>query len=81
MDEITLFLAILITGLAALLFIVSLFSSYRLRNVKFFLIGLAFLALIIKGLLLVFEYTHEDTIGLIIDLVLLILLYFAIVKK
>jgi hypothetical protein len=81
MDEITLFLSMLIIGLASILFIVSSLSSYRLRNFKFFLISFAFLAFILKGFLLIFEFISQDKIGLIIDVVIIILLYFAIVKK
>lgn len=81
MDEITLFLTILITGLSLLMFIVSLISTCRVRNFKFLIIGFAFIGFIIKGLLLLFEYISQDEIALIIDFTVIILLYFAIIKK
>jgi len=81
MDEIILFLSIVITGLSALLFVVSAASFYRLRATKLLIINLAFLAFIIKGFLQIFEFITQTRIGLILDLVVIILLYFAVVKK
>lgn len=81
MDEITLFLSILIAGLSTLLFIVSAASYYRLRVLKLLIINLAFLAFIIKGILLSLEYISQARFGLILDLTIIILLYFAVVKK
>ena len=81
MEEITLFLSILIAGLSTLLFIVSAASYYRLRVLKLLIINLAFLAFIIKGILLSLEYISQARFGLILDLTIIILLYFAVVKK
>jgi hypothetical protein len=81
MDEITLFLAIVISGLSILLFIVSLFSYIRLQNIKLLLVSLAFFAFIVKGILLILEILNQGRLGMIIDLVVLILLYFAVAKK
>lgn len=81
MDEITLFLSILIAGLSTLLFIVSAASYYRLRVTKLLIINLAFLAFIIKGILLSLEIINQARIGLILDLAVIILLYFAVAKK
>ncbi len=81
MDEITLFLSILIAGLSAILFIVSMISTARLRKIKLLLVGTAFIAFIIKGLLLTFEYISQDQIGMVLDIVVILLLYFAIIKK
>ena len=81
MDEITLFLSILIAGLSTILFIVSMISTARLRNIKFLLVGSAFLVFAIKGLLLFFEFLVQENIAMILDIVIIVLLYFAIVKK
>jgi len=81
MDEIILFLSIVITGLSALLFVVSAASYIRLKAGKLLIINLAFLAFIIKGFLTIFEYITQSRIGLILDLIIIILLYFAVAKK
>jgi len=81
MDEITLFLSIVIAGLSTLLFIVSAASYYKIRSTKLLIINLAFLAFIIKGILLIIGYISQHRIGLFLDLAILILLYFAIIKK
>jgi len=81
MDEITLFLSIIIAGLSLLLFIVSAIAFYRLRATKLLIINLAFLGFIIKGVLLTLEFISQSRIGLIIDLGIIVLLYFAVIKK
>lgn len=81
MDEITLFLIIVTTGLSALLFIVSAAACFKLRVLKLLIINLAFLAFIIKGFLQIIEIFSQGRLGLIIDLIILILLYFAVIKK
>ena len=81
MDEITLFLAILIVGLSTLLFVLSLVAYIRLQNFKLLLISFAFFAFIIKGSLLITEYLSQGRFGLVIDLIILVLLYFAVAKK
>jgi hypothetical protein len=81
MDEITLFFSILIAGVSAIVFIISLISTIKLKNIKFLLVGIAFFAFLIKGLLLAFEVITQDNIGIVLDILVVVLLYFAIVKK
>jgi hypothetical protein len=81
MDEISLFLSILIAGVSTILFIISIISTIKLKDVKFLLVGIAFLAFIIKGLLLTFEFLNQEKIGMILDITVVVLLYLAIVKK
>jgi hypothetical protein len=81
MDDITLLLSILIAGFSGLLFIVSIAAYNRIRSVKLLFISLAFFMFIVKGLLLIFEIFVQDKIMIAIDFVILILLYFASVKK
>lgn len=81
MDDILLLLSILITGFSLLLFFVSMISYLKLRVSKFILIGIAFLGFTIKGILLLFEFISQGQIPLILDLFVIILIYFAIIKK
>ena len=83
---ISLFLTVVMTGLSALLLMVSMVSSYRLRNVKLMLISIAFICFFIKGLrlclqmLLDFEIIRQNNIVLVFDLVVITALYFAAIK-
>jgi hypothetical protein len=81
MEGITLFLSIAVTGFALLLLIVSTAAYLRLRNMKFIFVGAAFLTFFIKGILLIAGIVGQNEIGSGIDFVILILLYFAAVKK
>jgi len=81
MDELTLFLAIIVAGFAFLLSIVSLLSYYRLRSYKLLFVNVAFLVFFIKGILTIFSFLIQDELGLIIDFMILIFLYLAIIKK
>ena len=81
MDEITLFLSIIIAGFSLLLAIVSFVAYHRLKATKLFLIGLAFLAFVVKGVLAVVGILNQDKITLGIDFLILIFLYFATIKK
>jgi hypothetical protein len=81
MDEVTLFLSIVIAGLSTLLFIVSAVAFHRLRVLKLLIINLAFFVFIIKGLLLIFEIISQDQFGLFLDIAIIVLLYFAVVKR
>ena len=81
MDEITLFLSIVIAGFSLLLSIVSFVAYYRLHATKLFLVGMAFLAFVIKGVLVVTGFLNQDELGLGIDFVILVFLYFATIKK
>ena len=81
MEDVFLFISIIMAGLAGLLLIVSFASWYRLRNIKLFFVSLAFLAFLIKAVLLIFEIIIQDDAVIIIDFVILFLLYFSVVKK
>jgi len=81
MEDIVLLLTLLIAGFSILLFAVSIISYSRLKVTKFLIIGLAFLGFFAKAILLLLEYVVQDQIALIIDLIIIILLYLAIVKK
>jgi len=81
MDEITLFLSIIIAGFSLLLAMVSMVAYYRLRAIKLLLVSMAFLAFVVKGVLIVIGIVNQDTLALGIDFVILVLLYFATIKK
>jgi len=81
MDEIALLLSILIAGFSILLFIISIVAYYRLQATKLLIVSFAFLAFVIKGSLILAEILSQETLALVIDLVILLILYFAIVKK
>jgi len=81
MDEITLFLSIIIAGFSLLLAMVSMVAYYRLRATKLLLVSIAFLAFVVKGVLIVIGIVTQDTLALGIDFVILVLLYFATIKK
>lgn len=81
MDDLVLFLTIIMAGLAGLLFLVSVVSWRRLGNIKLFLVGLAFLAFLIKAILLISETIFQDEKSVIIDSIILVLLYFSVIKK
>jgi len=66
MDEITLFLSIIIAGFSLLLATVSMVAYYRLRATK---------------LLIAFGVFDQGLIGLAIDFVIIVFLYFAAIKK
>ena len=81
MDEVSIFLSILIVGFSILLFIVSIAAFSRLKQTKLILISLAFLAFAVKGTLVLVEYIELARIVLIIDFLILLALYFATVKR
>ena len=81
MDEITLFLSIAVAGFSLLLSIVSFVAYHRLHATKLFLVGLAFLAFVAKGSLVVAGILNQDKFTLCIDFVILFFLYFATIKK
>jgi len=81
MDNIFLFLAVVMAGLAGLLLFVAFVSWWRLRTLKFGLVGAAFIGFFIKALLLLLSLIVQDTTAVMIDCGILILLYFAVVKK
>lgn len=81
MDEITLFLSIIIAGFSFLLAVVSFVAYHRLKSIKLFLVGLAFLAFVAKGSLVISGILSQDKFALGIDFLILLFLYFATVKK
>ena len=81
MDEIFFFLASIMAGLAGLLTFVSCVSWYRLRSIKFVFVSFAFGAFFIKALLLIFKVLGIDEKAVMIDTIILVLLYFAVIKK
>ena len=81
MEDIELLLGILIAGFSFLIFLVSITAFIRLRVVKFLILGTAFLTFFIKGFLLLTEFIMQDQIAYVIDLLMILLLYIAVVKK
>jgi hypothetical protein len=81
MDEITLFLSIVVAGFSMLLALVSFVAYFRLHATKLLLVGMAFSAFVIKGALVVIGFLNQDKLGLIIDFVILVFLYLATIKK
>jgi len=81
MNDLLLFLTVLMAGLAILLFIVSCASWYRLRHLRFALTSAAFAVFICKAILLLSTYIVEDEKAILLDSVILILLYFSIAKR
>ena len=81
MEDILLFLSLLITGFSLLLFFVSIVSYMKLKITKFFIIGIAFLGFTTKGILLLLEIIAQDQLSLILDFFVIILMYLAIIKK
>ena len=80
-ENIFLFLNILMAGLAGLLLLVSCISWYRIRSLKLAFVSLAFVGFFIKAILLIFSIIIQDEKAVIIDSIILILLYFSIIKK
>lgn len=81
MDEVTLFLSVVIAGFSLLLSIVSFVAFNRLRVFKLLFIGLAFFAFFVKGLLVIGSIIDQSLTGLVIDFAVILLLYFATIKK
>ena len=81
MDEIFLFSTVIMTGISGLLLIVSIASLYRLKHLKLMFVSLAFLFFLIKAMLLLTEFIVQDRYAVIIDTIILILLYFTVIKK
>jgi len=80
-DDIFLFLTIVMAGVSGLLIFVSSVSWHRLRSFKLALVSCAFVIFFIKALLLISEIVHQDEKGVIIDCIILVFLYFAVIKK
>lgn len=81
METITLFLIIIMAGLSALLLFLSVISWYRLKNVKLAIISIAFLIFFMKSVFLFLDLLSYDIKTVGIDALILILLYFAVIKK
>ena len=81
MDEITLFLSIVIAGFSFLLALVSFVAYLRLRSFKLLLVGFAFFAFVVKGVLIASGFLNQGIVGLVIDFVIIVFLYFAAIKK
>jgi hypothetical protein len=81
MDAVFLFLTVVMTGLAGLLLFVSFASWYRVRSAKLALVGVAFVSFFIKAILLLFGSIIQDEKAVVIDSVILVLLYFAVIKR
>ena len=81
MDDIELFLSILITGFSFLLMIVSTGAYIRVKSIKFLLIDIAFLCFFIKAILAILSIVYISKIALIIDMIIITLFYVSIVKK
>ena len=81
MDEIGLFLSIVIAGLSLLLFVLSVVAYRRLRAARFLMVGCAFLVFTIKGILLITEMIMQDNISLVLDCVIILLLYGMVTRK
>ncbi len=89
MNELEIFLRVCLMGFALLLFILMVLSYRRVKNIKLFIIALAFLIFFIKGLMLVigiavtsindiFKVSMEI---IILDFIILLVLYGGLVKK
>jgi len=82
------FLTILLAGLSFLLFVVSMFSYRRVRNIKILIVSIAFLLFFIKALVLIGSLatnTWEDW-GmrwelLLFDVIIIVMLYLSIARK
>lgn len=84
---ISVFLKVVMTGLTTLLLIVSTASWYRMRSGKLGLISVAFAAFFVKGVIMLFDVfletglIVENNVALIIDLLIIVALYFSAIKK
>ncbi|MFH1101485.1 MAG: hypothetical protein V1726_05585 [Methanobacteriota archaeon] len=81
MDNIVLFLSIVMAGLSGLLFVVSFISWYRVKAMKFVFVSLAFFAFFIKAILLFLGVVVQDEKSVVIDSIIILLLYFSVIKK
>ncbi len=74
------FSAIVVAGISLLLFLVSLLSFKRIKETKMLFIGIAFLLFFIKALAIIFEKFYVGHL-ILLDLLIIISLYIASVKK
>ena len=77
-NELLIFSVVVIAGLSLLLFLISIISYSRLREIKLLFISLSFLIFGIKDIL--FVYIRDERI-ILMDLIIIVFLYLAAIKK
>jgi len=77
-NELVMFSAVVISGLSLLLFIISMLSYSRLREIKLLFISLSFLVFSIKAILFIFINNRNL---IVMDLLIIAFLYIAAAKK
>ncbi|KAA0008091.1 MAG: hypothetical protein FE036_02565 [Thermoplasmata archaeon] len=77
-NELVMFSAVVISGLSLLLFIISMLSYSRLREIKLLFISLSFLVFFIKAVLFIFINNRNL---IVMDLLIIAFLYIAAAKK
>ncbi len=77
-NELVMFSVVVIAGLSLLLFIISMISYSRLREIKLLFISLSFLIFFIKAVLFIFINNRNL---IIMDLLIIAFLYIAAAKK
>ena len=77
-NELVMFSAVVISGLSLLLFIISMLSYNRLREIKLLFISLSFLVFFIKAILFIFINNRNL---IVMDLLIIAFLYIAAAKK
>ena len=85
MTELELFLGALLAGLGTLLFLTSLIAWKRTGSIKIGLISMALLVFTLKGIYLTYTgitsgWMAENTEMLLIDIAVIALIYFSVLK-
>ena len=78
-QEILLFLSVVVAGISLILFIISFISFKRINETKLLFISLAFLFFFIKTI--VFLFIKNNVNIMLFDLIIIALLYMAAAKK
>ncbi len=78
-QEILLFLSVVVAGISLILFIISFISFKRINETKLLFISLAFLFFFIKAIVFLFIKKNVDI--MLFDLIIIALLYMAAAKK
>ena len=78
-QEILLFLSVVVAGISLILFIISFISFKRINETKLLFISLAFLFFFIKAIVFLFIKNNVDI--MLFDLIIIALLYMAAAKK
>jgi len=81
MDAIFLFLTYSMLGLSGLLFIISLASWYNLRTKNLIFASIAIFAIFFKTLLQILNIFSQNEIAITLDFIVVIFLYFSVIKK